>query len=284
MQGRLSSPMNGRIQAFPWESWEREFQLVTTTGASAIEFIVEADRWRDNPLLSRQGREAIVQLCHEHAVFVDTLCLDYFMVYPLWEEASDDRPAAVGLLQLLIRSAPTLGVSVLNVPLLGCSDVQDSASRHAACSTLARVIPSLEETGLKLALETSLAPGPLHEFLHHLGHAAFGVNYDTGNSAYFGHRIAEEVAEYGHHIHSVHIKDCRRAQPSVLLGTGETDFDSFFSALSNLEYGGPIVLQSARTVEDPVEDVREQVQFVRGWMSRYPIRIQDVGSRMSRAT
>lgn len=284
MQGRLSPPMNGKIQAFPWDSWEREFQLAVVAGAREIEFIVEADRWRDNPLLSQQGRKAIVQLCHEHGVFMDTMCLDYFMAYPLWEEVSDDRPAAVKFLQLLIRSAPTLGVSVLNVPLLGCSDVQDLTSRHAACSTLARVIPSLEETGLRLALETSLAPGPLHELLHQIGHSAFGINYDTGNSAYFGYSVAEEMTEYAHHIYSVHIKDCRRAQPSVRLGTGETDFESFFSALSNLEYGGPIVLQSARTVVDPVEDVREQVEFVRGWMARYPIRNRDVDSRMSRTT
>lgn len=271
MQGRLSPPMNGKIQAFPWDSWEREFQLAATAGAGAIEFIVEADRWRDNPLLSQQGRETIVKLCHEHGVFVETLCLDYFMVYPLWEEASNDRPAAVEVLQLLIRSAPTLGVSVLNVPLLGCSDVQDSTSRFTACGTLARVIPSLEETGLKLALETSLAPGPLHELLHQLGHPGFGINYDTGNSAYFGHTITEELAEYGHHICSAHIKDCRRAQPSVRLGTGATDFESFFSALAKLEYGGPIVLQSARTLADPVEDVREQIRFVRQWLAKYPL-------------
>ena len=27
MQGRLSSKVNGKIQAFPWESWKEEFEI-----------------------------------------------------------------------------------------------------------------------------------------------------------------------------------------------------------------------------------------------------------------
>lgn len=284
MQGRLSPPMNGKIQAFPWDSWEREFQLAATAGAGAIEFIVEADRWRDNPLLSPDGREVIARLCQRHGVSVDTLCLDYFMAVSLWGEGADDHPSRSELLRLLIPIAASLGVAVLNVPLLGASLIEDLESRRKALDVLARLAPVLEQAGLKMALETSLTPHPLHEFLHQLAHPVFGINYDTGNSAYFGYSIAAEMTEYAHHIYSVHIKDCRRAQPSVRLGTGETDFDSFFSALSNLEYRGPIVLQSARTGVDPVEDVREQVQFVRGWMVQYPIRSRDIDSRMSRAT
>ena len=271
MQGRLSPPINGRIQAFPWESWDREFELVGATGGRAIEFILEADRWQDNPLLSPEGRDAIAGLCRRHGVFVDTVCLDYFMAFSLWEEARDDRPAGVEVLRSLIRSAPALGVTVMNLPLLERSEIEDPDSRRSACDALARVVPALEETGLRLALETSLAPHPLHEFLHHLWNPSFGVNYDTGNSAYFGHSVAEEMAEYGHHVYSVHIKDCRRTQPSVRLGTGETDFESFFSALAKLEYRGPIVLQSARTIPDPVKDVSEQIQFVRQWLTKYPL-------------
>lgn len=270
MQGRLSPPLNGKIQAFPWDSWEREFQFAATAGARAIEFIFEADRWRHNPLLSPGGREVIAKLCRHHGVSVETLCLDYFMTVPLWEERGDDHPSGAELLRLLIPTAASLGVAVLNVPLLGRSEIEAPDSCRNAFNAFARLIPALEETGLRLAMETSLAPCPLHEFLHQLGHPAFGVNYDTGNSAYFGYSIAEELAEYGHHVYSVHIKDCRRAQPSVRLGTGATDFESFFSALAGMEYRGPIVLQSARTVADPVEDVREQVQFVRQWLAKHP--------------
>lgn len=271
MQGRLSLPVDGRIQAFPWESWEREFRLAAAAGVDAIEFIVEADRWRENPLLSAVGREAVVRLCREHRVFVDTLCLDFLMAFPLWEESGEDRPSSLELLRSLIQVAPTLGVTVLNLPLLGRSEVRDDAARRLACEALCRVVPDLESSGLRIALETSLGPEPLHELLRRLDHPAFGVNYDTGNSAYFGHTLAAELAEYGHRIYSVHIKDCRRAHPSVRLGTGETDFESFFSALATLEYEGPIVLQSARTMPDPVEDVREQVRFVRQWLAKHPI-------------
>lgn len=267
MQGRLLPSINGKIQSFPLDTWEQEFALARDAGVGGIEFIFEADQWQRNPLLSSVGRETIRGLMTQYHLDVDTVCLDYFMEHCFWK----NEATAENVLLRLMGAAADVGAKILNLPLLGSSVIEDSQGQELARARILQIAPELERNGLRMAVETSLPPVTLHAFLHRIGHPLIGINYDTGNSAYFGHVISEEMAEYGHHVCSVHIKDCLRAQPSVRLGTGATDFESFFSALAKLEYGGPIVLQSARTLADPVEDVREQIRFVRQWLAKYPL-------------
>ena len=46
MQGRLSPPINNKIQGFPHNFWENEFHLAKEIGFELIEWIVDSD---DNP-------------------------------------------------------------------------------------------------------------------------------------------------------------------------------------------------------------------------------------------
>ena len=39
MQGRLSRPLNGRIQSFPINTWEKEFYLAKEIGYSLVKFL-----------------------------------------------------------------------------------------------------------------------------------------------------------------------------------------------------------------------------------------------------
>ena len=41
MQGRLSPPIDDKIQAYPAKTWQREFEIAKEIGYSAIEWIVE---------------------------------------------------------------------------------------------------------------------------------------------------------------------------------------------------------------------------------------------------
>ena len=40
MQGRLSKPINGKIQSFPKDSWENEFYLAKDIGFKLIEWVL----------------------------------------------------------------------------------------------------------------------------------------------------------------------------------------------------------------------------------------------------
>ena len=62
MQGRLSPPVAGRLQAFPWKSWEEEFDHARLCGFDTIEWLFQADRHEENPIWIGTGREKIRRL------------------------------------------------------------------------------------------------------------------------------------------------------------------------------------------------------------------------------
>ena len=41
MQGRLSKPLNGKIQSFPLNTWEKEFYLAKEIGFELIEWVLD---------------------------------------------------------------------------------------------------------------------------------------------------------------------------------------------------------------------------------------------------
>ena len=45
MQGRLSKPVNGKIQAFPFNNWENEFKIASEIGYACIEWVIDSNGW-----------------------------------------------------------------------------------------------------------------------------------------------------------------------------------------------------------------------------------------------
>jgi L-ribulose-5-phosphate 3-epimerase len=94
------------------------------------------------------------------------------------------------------------------------------------------------------------------------------MNYDTGNSAYWGYGVDDEIPLYGDRIGNVHIKDCTPEDYSVPLGEGNVDFDRTFQHLADVGYRGDFVLQAARA-EDDVAVAMVYSRFTRRYVERY---------------
>ncbi len=125
------------------------------------------------------------------------------------------------------------------------------------------MLPVLDETGVELHLETSLAPQPFADLLARLPHPSVKVNYDSGNSASLGYSPRSEFAAYGSRVGSVHVKDRLRGGGTVPLGTGDADFEALFSCLADIGYEGDFVLQVARGTEgDEVNWARQNRAFL----------------------
>ena len=56
MQGRLSPQATGHLQAFPWKTWELEFERARAIGFDCLEWLFEADSFEKNPIWTRDGR------------------------------------------------------------------------------------------------------------------------------------------------------------------------------------------------------------------------------------
>ena len=84
MQGRLLPPINGQLQAFPINYWQRglEFEKAQRLGLDCIEWIYGVESY-NNPLLTKYGKSQIVDIQRLYGVNVRSLCADYFVNCPL---------------------------------------------------------------------------------------------------------------------------------------------------------------------------------------------------------
>lgn len=246
MQGRLSPPVGGRLQAFPVDAWREEFPRAREAGLSCIEWIYEAETDGLNPLRSDAGIGEIRRLADQSGVRVWSICADYFLVERLVLPGGAVGDAAVQQLRWLIGRAAALGMRYIVLPFLDSSSLQ-SPQEIAAMRELLRVASSAAaQARIELHLETDLPALEVAAVLHDLSHPWVRANFDTGNSAALGHDPAQELTVLGPWIGSVHIKDRLRDGPSVPLGTGAADFAACFRFLRAAGFRGSFILQTAR--------------------------------------
>ena len=85
MQGRLSALVDGKIQAFPWDEWREELPRAKALGIGRMEWTIDQDRLRENPLNTESGRGAIARLARGNAIEIASLTGDCFMQAPFWK-------------------------------------------------------------------------------------------------------------------------------------------------------------------------------------------------------
>ena len=113
-----------------------------------------------------------------------------------------------------------------------------------------------------------MAPRPFFELLNQLNSKNITVNYDIGNSAALGFDSIEELKYYGDRITDIHIKDRLLGGGPVFLGTGSADFPKFFSALSEITYQGPFIMQAYRD-DEGFDIFKKQLEYVKEVMSQH---------------
>jgi len=249
MQGRLLPKYQGRYQAHPVGYWQDEFAVAKQFGLDCIEFILDYNDAASNPLLRADGAGEISRVSATIGVKVQTVCADYFMEAPLHHADAAVAAQSREVLSRLLHTGRALGVSDIVIPCVDQSSFPDDAARDRFVAAIGALLPEAEAAGINLSLETDLAPAPFAALLARLDSPRVTVNYDVGNSASLGFDPVEEIACYGKRISDIHIKDRVRGGGSVLLGSGDAQFERFFAALAPLNYRGPFIMQAYRDDE-----------------------------------
>ena len=264
MQGRLLPKYKGRYQAHPVGYWQEEFPVAKEQGLDCIEFIFDYNEVEKNPLFYDGGLDEILAITESTGVKVTTICADYFMRAPLHSPSEVVVNESRVMLNKLIDSAQKLGVTDIVIPCVDDSAL-DEHSVVRLQSELVQTIDVLEQMNVNLSLETNLAPAPYFNLLEYCKSDKVTVNYDTGNSASLGYDPREEFSAYGARISDVHIKDRTYSGGSVLLGSGDTNFDVIFSELQRLGYHGPIIMQAYRN-DEGVDIFKQQFGWIRSYL------------------
>lgn len=249
MQGRLSALVDGKIQAFPWEAWQEEFPRAKELGLTRMEWTIDQERLRENPLMTEQGQQEILALSRENGVRIPSLTGDCFMQAPFWKVDAVVRDALVADLDLLITACSRIGIEFVVIPLVDNGKIE----RESESDTLKRVLLARSETltrrNVRIVFESDLPPRELARFMEAFPAEIFGINYDSGNSASLGYDSDEEIGAYAPRILNVHIKDRVRGGTTVPLGTGNADLAKTIRLIERSGYKGQYILQTARATD-----------------------------------
>jgi L-ribulose-5-phosphate 3-epimerase len=265
MQGRLSPPVGGKIQAFPREHWEKEFSAAASVGLSSIEWILESPL-EPNPFWSEEGLARIRRQTGETGVRVDFVCADYFMESPFVRMSPADLTRNQSVLLRAIDQCAALGAKGIEIPCIDASEIRSPQEEDELAAAIYTCLEHAAKHNIEIGLETSLPPDRFSKLLGRIGHSALRANYDSGNSASLGYDSAEEIDAYGRWINNVHIKDRSRKGGSVPLGTGNADIGKVLRLLKGAGYHGDFILQGARGTDDVATARRYKVQL-QSWLS-----------------
>jgi hexulose-6-phosphate isomerase len=249
MQGRLSAMVDGKIQAFPWDEWREEFSRAKALGLTRMEWTIDQDRLRENPLTTSAGREEIAGLCKANSVRVPSLTGDCFMQAPFWKATGDRQNALIDDLDLLLAASGAVRIEFVVIPLVDNGRIESEAQADALLRVLLDRDASLSKRRVKIVFESDLPPRGLAAFIARLPRDNFGINYDSGNSASLGYDPTEEIAAYGERVLNVHVKDRLRGGTTVPLGTGAAQLAKTIRLIEQSGYSGQYILQTARATD-----------------------------------
>jgi L-ribulose-5-phosphate 3-epimerase len=249
MQGRLSAMVDGKIQAFPSSEWREEFPRAKALGLTRMEWTIDQDRLRENPLATEAGRKEIIGLGKQNALRIPSLTGDCFMQTPFWKATGEAQKALVDDLDLLLDASSTVGIEFVVIPLVDNGKIESEAQTDALLRVLLDRSASLAKQNVKIVFESDLPPAPLAQFIAKLPREHFGINYDIGNSASLGYDSTEEIAAYHARILNVHMKDRLRGGTTVPLGTGAADLAKAIRLIEQSGYSGQYILQTARAAD-----------------------------------
>jgi hexulose-6-phosphate isomerase len=265
MQGRLSPRIDGKIQAYPASTWQKEFEIAQEIGYAAIEWIVERPV-ETNALMTDSGKGEIKKVIASTGVRIDYVCADIFMQQPLVRMTEEIKSQNKGYLLEILKNAKEVGAIGVEIPFVDNSSIKNDKEKQQFIDAMQDAFKLAKDLEIKISLETDLSPIAFKELLEQIGLDFVQANYDIGNSASLGFDPKEELEAYGQRILNVHVKDRKLGGTTVPLGTGNADINLVIQKLQEFGYSGGLTMQAARG-ENDVETAQEQLVYVKTILS-----------------
>ncbi len=268
MQGRLSEPVNDKIQSFPHNTWETEFEKAHSCGFQVLEWIFDD---LENPILKDSEIDKIKSLSSKFNIEINSICADYFMKEKLFDVSDSQLKANFSVLKNLILQCSKIGIKIIEIPLVDSSSIKNIDDKNKFIQNLTQFLSQIN-SNIIINLETDLPPLEFKILLEQFKDFQVYANYDTGNSASLGYSVNEEISILKSEIKNIHIKDRIFQSQTVPLGTGDVDFELFFQNLAQIRYDGDLIIQGARNISntsDPVIVSKQYYQFVNQYVDKY---------------
>jgi len=263
MQGRLLPRPYPKLKAFPYTMWREEFTLTKNLGVFNIEWVFEADRYRENPIWTSEGREEICYLVKETGVSVPSLCADFFLKHPLHR---DNDGKSLEVFKDLIQKVSEVGISLILLPVLEEAELKNDTEREQLICAVNDCVELLNEHRVRIGIETVLPAAEYLSLIREFKNDVVGAYYDTGNSACSGYDMKKDLEILYPVLFGIHIKDRPLNGPSVYIGSGDANFKEGIPFLKSQSFQGQIVFETFYE-KDPVGTMHRNLEVIKGFIN-----------------
>ena len=206
MQGRLTPSLAGDLQFFPWDNWKNEFLIASKNNFNLIEWTIDSFDIEKNPFF--KFYDEILNLSSKFNISIKSVTCDFLMECPFYKENKENEIDSLYFLNETINFSKKLGVKFIIFPLVDNGSIKNSKELDFFFNGI-RTIESSLSKNTQIIFETDFAPVKQLRFIKNFCSTKFGINYDTGNSAYNGYDTIDELTTYYDYIKNIHIKDRR---------------------------------------------------------------------------
>jgi hexulose-6-phosphate isomerase len=252
MQGRFTSKQGFYPQQFPWDNWENEFTIAKQNGIDYIEWMFNAEKYEENPLLKDIKR--LKKIMMEQGVRVNSVCMNYFMVNSIW-----NYKCIRDVLEMVIDKVKEAGIKNIIIPLFEESClVSENQLNELICFLRGYITDGC----FNILFETDFDTKSVKNVLDRINNKSFGICYDLGNAAGNGIDIIKDTKNIEKYIGEFHIKDKELGGDSLMIGNGCVPYRLFFKG-NNLNV--PLILESYFG-EDAVGDTTANITQLRSYI------------------
>tara|TARA_Y100000294_G_C8519547_1_gene322292 strand:+ start:180 stop:1025 length:846 start_codon:yes stop_codon:yes gene_type:complete len=270
MQGRLTERGPHKLQSFPINNWMNEFKLCSEIGLKSIEWVIDSNYYLKNPIFSDILIHKIKKLSENYKINITAVCNDLLMDFPLNDKNNIGESESYFVLKKLVKNCNLLGIKFIDLPLIAKSKIRSKGDLNRLFYNIEKLSKLAIKCGVTFLFETDLKPEQNLKLIKRFDGLPVGLNYDTGNSAYWKFDPNLEIDLFGNWIKNVHIKDCLPKIYSVPLGEGNVDFDLIMKKLSKIGYDGDFILQTAYKPKETCKNIiKSYYEFTKKYVNKY---------------
>lgn len=265
IQGRLTKQKN-KIQQFPTKNWKEEFKIAKKLKLGLIEWTIDHYGFYKNPLLNKKYIKSIKKISKINNIKINSVTADFFMEKPFWKQKNFKY--YIKKIKLLIKFCSVYKINFIILPLVDNSSIKNNRIEQIVITELKKLNYFLEKSKVNVLFESDYNPQKFLKFIKNFKNKNFGINYDLGNSASLSYDIEDEFNIYGKFIKNIHIKDRIKNGKTIRLGNGSVNFKKFFKLIKKINYKGPLILQTARSVRkgDDYNELKNNLKFLKKYL------------------
>jgi sugar phosphate isomerase/epimerase len=212
----------------------------------------------------------------------------------------EHRRTVVEHLKKVIAAAPKIGVGVVNTFVGRDGKLSIEDNWPAFRTVWPELVRHAETAGVRIGIENcpmlfskdewpggknlAISPSVWRKMFDEVPSAHFGLNFDPSHLVWQMIDVARCVRDFGKRIVHVHAKDARIDQDRLyevgnlglawhtpkLPGMGDVPWGSFFSALTDVGYNGPVCIEvEDRAYEGSLEDRKRSLRQSKRYLEQF---------------